>query len=447
MPAFTLPDGTHINTTATEYSTQLQHYFMEHGHDIVDAGRGNPGGYKASMAGLQAGIEHLKAKKTAGDGTAYSGGAYKESKACTRDLDMLFGTKRFFEKDGLFFSTGEIEALNALSQSLSGSIVITPYPHYVNYSEVFSGKDGKAGLYPVLHENKNLVKRLKGVVDTGANVSAILICDPNNPTGSKLSVEEWRNLFEIIKEHPHIKLIMDFAYYGLVNDWQDSDGKKKLVVEPLKILQEEYPEIKNNIVTLFSATKVGGLFDERPSVSYVPDANLLKRMVEYRTHTTFEPASTTVAICTGIVKELAETSRLSEMSAYYAERAKMLEGTLQELGVLTHSWQGGLYLTADLSGLYGSELSKEAAAWVGHNTIRSDSAILASLAYPKDKNQVGILASLVDPQRGNTGLIRFCASIEHLEDMRKMQGTLLSLKGSLRTVDKAAIAGQIPGFL
>ena len=437
MPEFTLPNGERINTTTTEFGTRLRDYFSDHGDPVIDAARGNPGGFSASASGLTAGIEHLEDRQKTGAGYGYSSGNYPERPALSTNLNTLFGTDNFFDKDGLFFSTGEIEALNAVSKSLAGGDVITPYPHYVNYPIVFSGKDGKARLLPVKPQNdETLVAALKKKLGHSHNVSAILICDPNNPTGTKLSAQEWRELFKLVEtesaRRPGFKLVIDFAYYGLSNDWMETNGTKKLAVEPLKILEAEFPELKKNIVPLFSLTKVGGLFDERPCVSYTADKDFRDKLEQHRTEGTFEPVATSVAICSGVVDELANTDRLAKMSDYYGARARMIEKTLSELGVLTHQWQGGLYVTADLSGLYGTALSPKARQWVGHEKIESDFDIMASLAYPNDPDSSGVLASIVDPKDGGkTGLIRFSACLESMDDVRKLQHTLGALKPEL----------------
>ncbi len=436
MPQFRFPDGETVTTTSTEYSTQLRQYFDAHGHAIIDAGRGNPGGYPASVKGIVAGIEHLEARRRASTGYGYSGGEYPESPRIAQNLNRLYGTKNFVDEKGLFYTTGEIEALNTIARSLpADSRVITPYPHYVNYPGIFSGEHGKARLLPMPHDGTNLVKRLRNTLEHAPSASAILICDPNNPTGTKLSAQEWRDIFALVQtereHHPSLKFILDFAYYGLSNDWQEVDGKKKLAVEPLKILQDEYLAIKENVILLQSLTKVGGLFDERPCVSYIADASFRKHMLQHRTEGTFEPAATSVSIVSGVLEDLVTTDRLAAMSKYYGERAKMIEGTLSELGMLTKPWQGSLYVTADLKGLYGSKLSAEAAKWVGHNTIQNDFDIMAGLAYPADKSKTGILTSLVDPIKGDTELVRVCVGIQDLNDVKKLQETLNSLAPEL----------------
>jgi hypothetical protein len=120
-----MPDGSSVETTATEYGTLLKHYFSTHGEIVIDASRGNPGGFPSAKEGLDAGIAHLS-EKMRGDASGYTGGIYPESESCAADLNHLFGTEEYYQKNNLFFSTGEIEALNAISNALEGSRVVTP---------------------------------------------------------------------------------------------------------------------------------------------------------------------------------------------------------------------------------------------------------------------------------------------------------------------------------
>ena len=120
----------------------------------------------------------------------------------------------------IIVGTGASEALLFTFQSIMdpGDEVIIPEPFYANYNgfaintgikvkPIFSSIDTGFALPPIADFEKNITFKTK----------AILVCNPNNPTGYLYSKEEMQILRDIVKKH-NLFLIADEVYREFTYD-------------------------------------------------------------------------------------------------------------------------------------------------------------------------------------------------------------------------------------
>lgn len=125
--------------------------------------------------------------------------------------------------DEIIVSAGASEALLFAFQTIMdpGDEVIIPEPFYANYNgfaknaginvkPIFSSIETGFALPPIEEFEKNITEKTK----------AILVCNPNNPTGYLYSKEELETLRDIVKKHD-LFLIADEVYREFTYD-----GKK-----------------------------------------------------------------------------------------------------------------------------------------------------------------------------------------------------------------------------
>lgn len=147
--------------------------------------------------------------------------------------------------DQIIVGTGASEALLFTFQSIMDpdDEVIIPEPFYANYNgfainagikvrPIVSNIESGFALPPVEDFEKNINKRTR----------AILICNPNNPTGYLYSEEELNTLRDIVKKHD-LYLIADEVYREFVYD-----GKKHHTAMHLKGIEE-------NVILIDSVSK------------------------------------------------------------------------------------------------------------------------------------------------------------------------------------------------
>ena len=154
--------------------------------------------------------------------------------------------KKFKEDNNLEYSLGEIIVSTGAKQSLANSLlailnpgdeVIVPIPYWVSYPELIVLADG----VPVFVDNKQeddykyTIESLEGVVTK--KTKAIILNDPNNPTGSIYSKDELEKIAEFAKKYDLI-IISDEIYEKLIYDGNkhisiaslSEDAKKRTIV-------------------------------------------------------------------------------------------------------------------------------------------------------------------------------------------------------------------------
>ncbi len=148
--------------------------------------------------------------------------------------------------DQLIITTGGSEAIYfALLTILNpGDEIIIPEPFYANYNTFTRIAGGK--IVPItsyLKDNFKLPKLSEFEKKITNKTKAILICNPNNPTGYVYSKEEMENLAKLVKKYD-LFLIADEVYREFVYSKKD---------EHFSALN--LPEIKDNVIVVDSVSK------------------------------------------------------------------------------------------------------------------------------------------------------------------------------------------------
>jgi len=119
-----------------------------------------------------------------------------------------------FEKDEILITTGGSEALAITLQCIldDGDEILVPEPFYPNYTTMTYTCGARIHPIPTSpEEGYRYADRARIEAEINEHTRAILITNPNNPTGVVLSPEEMRMIVDIAKEHG-LFLIGDEAY-------------------------------------------------------------------------------------------------------------------------------------------------------------------------------------------------------------------------------------------
>ena len=150
--------------------------------------------------------------------------AYSKSEG---DLVLREKISKYYKSHNVEITTSEIIVTSGASEALLftiGSImdpddeVIIPEPFYANYNG-FSIANG-VKIVPIFSSIKNNfslpnIDKFESLISD--KTKAILICNPNNPTGYVYSKEEIKRLVEIVKKH-NLYLIADEVYREFTYD-------------------------------------------------------------------------------------------------------------------------------------------------------------------------------------------------------------------------------------
>jgi aspartate aminotransferase len=178
------------------------------GKDIVSLGAGEPDFdtpdhiREAAIAAIRAG----QTRYTQVDGTP-------ELKAAI--------VRKLKQENGLTFKPEQIIVSNGAKQSLYNLMVallnrddevIVPAPYWVSYPDMVKLADGQPAILAASAENdfKITARELQNSVNE--NTRMLILNSPSNPTGKVYSEQEYRELGDVLQEHPKVIIACDDIY-------------------------------------------------------------------------------------------------------------------------------------------------------------------------------------------------------------------------------------------
>lgn len=122
-----------------------------------------------------------------------------------------------YTADEVIVSVGAKQALcNTIISLVSpGEEVIIPTPSWVSYSEMVKIVGGTNILVPTDPATgyKITAQQLESVITDRSKL--LILCSPNNPTGTIYTREELAALVAVLERHPHIYVIADEVYHAI----------------------------------------------------------------------------------------------------------------------------------------------------------------------------------------------------------------------------------------
>lgn len=225
-----------------------------------------------------------------------------------------------YDPDGeIIVTCGSIEGIAATLLTLTqpGDEVLLPSPSYASYQEVVR-MAGCTPRFAPLQEENNFAFDLEAFERRlSPRTSAILYCNPNNPTGTVFSKEETLALVALAERHG-VFLIIDEAYKDFV-----------FTKEPC-FSPAQFPEARDRIVRVFTFSKAYGMTGWR--VGYVhSDARNIREILKVHD---------ALVTCAPVVSQYGAIAALEYGEPYIAEFRRAFkerrDRTLEQLDALAH---------------------------------------------------------------------------------------------------------------
>lgn len=238
--------------------------------------------------------------------------------------------------DDIIVTAGASEAILFAMQTCldPGDEIIIPEPFYANYNgfainsgitvkPIFSSIDSGFALPAMEEFEKSITPKTK----------AIMVCNPNNPTGYLYSKEELEVLQALVKKHD-LYLIADEVYREFVYD-----GRKHYSAMYLK-------EIENNVILIDSVSKRYSACGVRIGCMISKNKEVMQTALKFAqarlSPPTFGQVASEAAIDT-------PDSYFTEVSAeYLARRNVVVEGINKIEGAFCPNPAGAFYIVAKL---------------------------------------------------------------------------------------------------
>lgn len=260
--------------------------------------------------------EVVEAMKGALDGlNRYPDGACNELRDLLADrLDVA--------EDHLVFGNGSCELLMLLGEVFlgPGRHAVIPHPSFVMYRHIAMARGAEfsaVGLPRLEYDLDALESALQ------ENTTLLLICNPNNPTGSHLSEAELRAFLGRVP--PDVAVVLDEAYCEFVSPARQIDSVRWLA---------EFP----NLIILRTFSKIFGLAGLR--VGYgIADPQLVQAVDKVR-----QPFNVDTLAQVAAATSLRLPERIAERQRMVATERGRMQKELRALGVAYHPSEANFML-------------------------------------------------------------------------------------------------------
>ena len=221
-----------------------------------------------------------------------------------------------------------------------GDEVIIPTPCWVSYSEMVKLAGGTNVFVKTTADAdyKLTAAQLRAAIKERTKL--LIICSPNNPTGSVYTKEEIAQLVEVLKDHPNIYVIVDEVYSAIV-----FEGAKELASESMS-------ELGDRIIAINGVSKAYAMTGYRIGWMACHNKEVIKAC------DTLQGQYLTCACM--VAQKAAEAALMGsqecveEMRKEYAKRRELIIGMLKEIPDITYvEPKGAFYVFPDVSCYYG----------------------------------------------------------------------------------------------
>lgn len=138
-------------------------------------------------------------------------------------------------------------------------------PSFAEYKRALDSVGSEIIHYPLLEEN-NYNLDIESFLKEVPKCDLVVICNPNNPTGSFISLENIKKINDVLSEKG-IKLFIDEAFIEFIRGWEDMTS----------VLLED-----KNIFVMRALTKFFAVPGVRLGYGITYDEEIMKKMEKYK---------------------------------------------------------------------------------------------------------------------------------------------------------------------
>lgn len=295
-----------------------------------------------------------------------------------------------FTSDDVVVSVGAKMAIyNAIQTVINpGDEVVIPMPSWVSYTEMVKVAGGEVVAVQTRYENRYCLTSEELRAALTGKTRMLILCSPNNPTGSVYSYEELKAIVEVLRDYPQVMVLSDEIYgritYGPTPNPSLKGGEHKLTtlpsdIEPTSLPFREglglgsFPAIADRLIIVNGVSKAYAMTGWR--IGWLMSKN--KAFIEACTRLQGQQ----VTCATMVAQKAAEAALtgsqecVAEMRQVFAERRELICRLAAEIpGFRFEKPQGAFYLFPDVSAIGGGDTIAEYLLEEAHVAVVSGSA-------------------------------------------------------------------------
>lgn len=156
----------------------------------------------------------------------------------SRELKTALAEKYELDQGRIFLGNGSDEILDLLMTLIlkPGDEVIQGDPAFIKYELSVKSRGGSSVKVPLAADHRHDLEAMEAEITD--KTKAILICNPNNPTGTMLKKEEIESFLERVSDE--ILVIIDQAYQEYITAEEPFDGVELLENHPNLMLMRTF---------------------------------------------------------------------------------------------------------------------------------------------------------------------------------------------------------------
>jgi len=247
-----------------------------------------------------------------------------------------------YKPEEVIVSTGAKQVLfNAMLATIgAGDEVIIPSPCWVTYPDIVTLADAKPVLVPCPQNNgfKLRAEDLEAAITP--KTRWFMLNNPCNPTGAAYTAEELKPICDVLMRHPHVWVLTDDIYDGLVYD-----GFKAGTIVAVE------PRLKDRTLTVHGVSKSYAMTGWRIGIGAGP-VPLIKAMDKLQSQSTSNPSSIAMAAAAEAFAGPQDT--VEAMRKVFEERRNLVVGMLNKAkGIHCSTPDGAFYVYPSVQGCLG----------------------------------------------------------------------------------------------
>jgi aspartate aminotransferase len=320
-------------------------------------------------------------------------------------------SQKFKNENDLDYKPEQIVVSNGAKHSLTNAIlclidpgdeVIIPSPYWVSYAELVKLAEGINVIIDTTLESNYKMSAAQLEKAITPKTKALLLCSPNNPSGSMYSKAELKALVDVLIKYPKIFIITDEIYEHI----NFVGGHESIA---------QFAEIRDRVVVINGVSKAYAMTGYRIGYMAGP-AWLAKACTKLQGQMTTNASS--IAQRAAITALTSDSQTTVEMNKAFLRRRNLVLGLMKDIpGLKCNIPEGAFYVFPDVSYYFGKS--------DGTTTIKDD---MDFCLYLLDKGHV---ATVPGGAFGEPKCIRisYANSDEKLEKaMKKIKEVVANLK-------------------
>jgi len=221
--------------------------------------------------------------------------------------------------------------------------VIIPLPYWVSYSEMVAFAGGKSVFIPAKFEDGFALDIDAMERSINEKTKVILFSIPSNPAGSSLSLEQLKQIANLVKKHPQITIISDEIY-------------EHINFEGVHTSISQFKEIKNQLIVINGVSKGFAMTGWR--IGYMVGPQSIIAACD-KLQGQFTSGANSIAQWAAVEAINGDMKPSIEMVSTFKKRRDMMVNLLREIpGIETDIPKGAFYLFPRVSSFYGKKLGQ-----------------------------------------------------------------------------------------